>query len=92
MQYFQTEKIQTSLEMLKDLTAAGLEYMLRMVKKYKIPIIFVNYMGIRAEIVRMLHQYGFPAYRLEHEAVSSMKYLMQYGMHLEKLKKMNSED
>jgi acyl-CoA synthetase (NDP forming) len=86
MKFYNSEKVQQELNVLRVLTEAGIEYMKRMVKKYKIPIIFVNYLGIRDEIVRLLNSNGFTVFRLEHEAISAMRYLMEYGIFLEKLK------
>ncbi len=85
MKFYKSEPVQKGLGMLKILTESGVEYMKRMAKKYKMPIIFVNYLGIRDDVVKLLHMNGFTVYRLEHQAVNAMKYLMQYGMFLQKL-------
>ncbi|MHA1110070.1 MAG: acetate--CoA ligase family protein [Promethearchaeota archaeon] len=87
MKFYNSEKVQKGLEMLKDFTEGGIEYMKRMVKKFKMPVIFVNYLGVSDEIVRLLNSNGFSVFRIENEAVMAMKYLMQYGMFLEKIKK-----
>jgi acyl-CoA synthetase (NDP forming) len=86
MRFYNSEPIQNMLDVLRDLTEAGVEYLQRLVKKYKLPVIFVNYIGIRDDVVEYLNMKGFPVFRMEHQAVTAMKYLMEYGMYLEKTK------
>ncbi len=84
MKFYNSEKVQQGLAMLKEFTESGIEYLKRLTKKFKIPIVFVNYLGIKDEIVRLLNSNGFTVFHMEHEAVSAMGYLMQYGTFLEK--------
>ncbi|MBN2156422.1 MAG: CoA-binding protein [Candidatus Lokiarchaeota archaeon] len=85
MSFYRTEAVQNGLDVLKELTEAGIEYLKRMVKKLKVPIIFVNYLGTKDEVVNLLNSKGFTVFRLEHQAVHAMKNLMAYGIFLQKL-------
>jgi acyl-CoA synthetase (NDP forming) len=62
----------------------------RTVKKKKVPIIYINFIGEKDEVFRYLNKMGFPTFRLPHQAVQAVYNLMKYGEFLNKYEKITN--
>jgi acyl-CoA synthetase (NDP forming) len=70
------------IEMYLDFFESSVDGCKRVPKKYKIPIIYVNFMAETDEVFNYLNKKGFPTFKMPHQAVKAINNLMNYGIFL----------
>ena len=68
-----------NFRVLEELLVPTFESTKKLVEKTGVPIIFINLVGTSDKIFNILNKMGLPTYRLEHQAIKSIKKLMEYG-------------
>mgnify|MGYP005849244305 FL=1 len=82
MKIIEEKNLFAGFKMLDELMESILKDTLRTIKKTKIPIIFVNLIGLPDRIFGELNRMGIPIFRFEHQAVKAMIKLIEYGEYL----------
>ncbi|MBD3351501.1 MAG: hypothetical protein GF364_08435, partial [Candidatus Lokiarchaeota archaeon] len=84
----ESPKYKKLIYMYTQMFEAAVDSARRIIKKYKIPIVYVNLMGHwQDEVIEYLNKHGFPTYKYPHEAVNALNHLIQYGVFLQQTQK-----
>lgn len=92
-EFIQRPKSKKMIHMYMQMFEGAVDSSRRIVKKYKVPVVYVNMLGhLRDPVVDYLNKKGFPTFRYPHEAVDAMKNLIDYGSYLAQKKEIDSEE
>ncbi len=83
MKIIEEKNLFAGFKMLEELMESILKDTLRTIKKTKVPIIFINLIGLPDRIFGELNRMGIPIFRFEHQAVKAMLKLVEYGESLQ---------
>jgi acyl-CoA synthetase (NDP forming) len=79
------DSVKQKLAIVKELGEAGVETGRRVPKKTKVPIVYVNLLGVAdADFVR-LNENGLVTFKMPHQAVVAMHHFIEYGIYREKI-------
>jgi acyl-CoA synthetase (NDP forming) len=76
--------IQQQMHQFLELLDASLDASRKTLKKYQIPFIYVNPLGLEDPVFQMLNEAGFPTLKMDHRAIKAIYNLIKYGEFMQK--------
>jgi acyl-CoA synthetase (NDP forming) len=84
-EFLNSPGIQHDIQQYLEFFEAAVDSSRRILKKYHVPIIYVNFLGLNDPVFEYLNDHGFPTFQMEHRAVIAVNHLINYGLYLAKI-------
>jgi acyl-CoA synthetase (NDP forming) len=86
IKYAKTEENLLVARQFNEIAEGSIDSARFVVKKQKVPICYVNMLGLDDELFIYLNKQGFPTYRMPHQAINALFHLIEYGQYFHKRK------
>jgi acyl-CoA synthetase (NDP forming) len=91
IQFLETPENRAAVKAYMDVLKGAIDSSIRLVRRHKVPIIFINLLGYRDEIYVYLNEKGYPTFSMPHQAVNALNKLMEYGEYRTRLERRDEQ-